>query len=145
VGEKEIYRRGPLSDTRGMRLVANKFKFKFKLAGGARRPQPKRTMDPPIIKFTPDSARRRAALRVKQKLRHDQLQWSPNGMRRRPRRRIASQHSLNHKPWNDRFIFNEESSTKESNAPAKIWKRSAHGKENNNAEAQANKTNTLKW
>ena len=97
-------------------------------------------MDPPI-KFTSDGGRRRAALRVKQKIRHDQQQWSPNGMRRRPRRRIASQQCLNHKPWNDRFIFNEESWTKECNAPAKIWKRSANGKENNNAETQVNKTN----
>jgi hypothetical protein len=100
-------------------------------------------MDPPI-KFTPNSGRRRAAFRVKQKLRHDQQQWSPSG-RRRPCRRIASQHCLNNKPWNDRFIFNEESSANECNSPARIWKRSAPGKENNNVEAQAKKTNALKW
>ena len=91
------------------------------------------------ISFTPNSGRRRAAERVKQKLRHDQLHWSTiDGMRRRPRRRILSQHYINHKPWNDRFIFDVETSPTDCNAPPKIWKRSSHKTENSNSDV-------LKW
>jgi hypothetical protein len=85
----------------------------------------------------PESGRRRAALRVKQKIRHDQLQWSPNGMKRRKGRKsirppAAVTKSVHCTPWNERFIFDEESlPSKEHNAPAKIWRRSVHGKENN--------------
>ena len=85
----------------------------------------------------PESGRRRAALRVKQKIRHDQLQWSPNGMKRRKGRKsirppAAVTKSVHCTPWNERFIFDEESLlSKERNAPAKIWRRSVHGKENN--------------
>lgn len=96
------------------------------------------------IKCTPDSGSRRAALRVKQKLRQDRMQWSPNGMRRRPKlarprssRRSSAQHCLNHKPWNDRFIFDEELRSKECNAPAKSWKRSANGKGDKNPVARS--------
>jgi hypothetical protein len=86
----------------------------------------------------PESGRRRAALRVKQKIRHDQLQWSPNGMKRRKGRKsirppAVITKSVHCTPWNERFIFDDESlPSKERNAPEKIWRRSVHGKENNN-------------
>ena len=88
-------------------------------------------------KLPPESGRRRAALRVKQKIRHDQMQWSPNGMKRRKGRKsirppATVTKSVHSTPWNERFIFDEESlPSKERNAPEKIWRRSVHGKENN--------------
>jgi hypothetical protein len=93
---------------------------------------------PTPISFTPNSGSRRAAERVKQKLRRDQLHWSINGMRRRPRRRILTQHCINHEPWNDRFIFDDETSPSGCNAPPKIWKRSSHKTKNDNSDV-------LKW
>ena len=86
----------------------------------------------------PNSGRRRAALRVKQKRRDDQRQWSPSGklLTRRP-------HPLTHsKPWNDRFIYEEDSVEQDCTSDARAKKRlgSAHnarrklsvnGKENN--------------
>lgn len=89
-------------------------------------------------KLPPESSRRRAALRVQQKIRHDLARWSPNGMKRRKGRKsirppATVTKSVHCTPWNERFIFDEESlPSKERNAPAKIWRRSVHGKEKDN-------------
>lgn len=95
-----------------------------------------RAMDHPD-KLPPESGRRRAALRVKQQIRHDLARWSPNGMKRRKGRKSTSSPATVTKsvctPWNERFIFDDESlPSKERNAPEKIWRRSVHGKEKDN-------------
>mmetsp|Transcript_37335 Transcript_37335/g.78214 ORF Transcript_37335/g.78214 Transcript_37335/m.78214 type:complete len:405 (-) Transcript_37335:624-1838(-) len=58
----------------------------------------------------PNSGQRHAALRVKQKKKNDQQQWSLSGkLTRRPPSRTKQRRISIRKAWNDRFIFDEES------------------------------------
>ena len=101
-----------------------------------------------------DSGRRRAALRVKQRRRQDEKTWSPSGKlkanrNRRPtsntgRRRPTSSSSSNRrpssrpsheKPWNDRFIHEDETvlehATQANQKKLGSARRNVDGKENN--------------
>jgi len=103
------------------------------------------------------SGRRRAALRVKQRRRQDEKTWSPSGKllvktnrNRRPsssnngRRRQSSSSSSrrpssrpsHERPWNDRFIFEEETVLEHATQAnqkrlGSATRRSVEGKENN--------------
>ena len=115
-------------------------------------------MDPP------NSGQRRAALRVKQKMRNDQQRWTPSGKltRRPPSRPNRIPRRKPSKPWNDRFIFDEESLARhgdEDFVPIKAnggrkqhglgstlsAQRIVNGKENNANDFLVGETNSRKW
>ena len=77
------------------------------------------------------SGRRRAALRVKQKRRKDERTWSPSGKLIKGRQRPQSSQLSHLKPWNDRFIYEEETEFEHSSGIQRK-KQSADGEENNN-------------
>ena len=108
------------------------------------------------------SGRRRAALRVKQRRRQDEKTWSPSGKlksnrNRRPlssktssssnRRPSSSSRPSHEKPWNDRFIFEDETvlehatETNQKRLGSSSQRRSVvNGKENNANNANATTT-----
>ena len=101
------------------------------------------------------SGRRRAALRVKQRRRQDEKTWSPSGKLKtnRNRRPLSSKSSSNRrpssrpsheKPWNDRFIHEDEAilehatETNQKTLGSVDQRRSVEGKGNNaNDDTQA--------
>lgn len=100
---------------------------------------------------TPNSGQRRAALRVKQKRRNDQKQWTTDGklLHRKSSSRPSSR--LNHqKPWNERFIFDDEpendnTNTRGFDSRSKRSQEATHGKENiANQSSQDIQTRTIR-
>jgi hypothetical protein len=63
-----------------------------------------------------EAGRSRAAFRVRQKLRSDNLRWSPSGKVRAATGSESRCRKLLHlKPWNNRFVFDDESLPTELN------------------------------